>query len=400
VNVRLTAMILVTCSGIAIAMSGIASPIVPPTSKLLASDGATWDQFGSSVSISGDVTVIGSPGAPGNSEDSGAAYVFRFDGSNWIEEAKLSSSDALFQDSFGRAVATSGELIAVHGVVTDSSPPERAVYVFRYDGANWIEEAKLLASDGEPLDEFGSALSVDGDVILVGARENNERGGNAGAAYMFRFNGSNWVEEIKLLGSGISGGDLFGFSVALSGDTALVGAPRNSPGSAYIFRFNGSSWVEEAKLEASDPETSRQFGDSVAISGDTVIVGDPQNDEVNDEIGELGAAYIFRFNGNDWIEDAKLRAAEIVDQNSYFGASVSTTEDLAVISGNPPGLPPRAYVFRRFGVVWEESATLVPDPAYMGSILRTAMSSDTALLGANQYPEPKLMLEPPSRTWR
>jgi hypothetical protein len=161
-------------------------------------------------------------------------------------------------------------------------------------------------------------------------------------------------------------------------------------GAAYIFRFNGSSWFEEAKLEASDRETSRVFGESVAISGGTVIVGDPQNDEVNDGVGELGAAYVFQFDGTNWIEDAKLRAAEIAVQSSNFADYVSINEEFAVISGSPPGLAPRAYVFRRSGSTWEESATLVPDPAYVGGFLRTAISSDTVLLGANQYDETAL----------
>ncbi len=126
---------------------------MPPTSKLLDSSGAAWDQFGSSVAISGGVAAIGSPNDDSNGEDSGSVYVFRFNGSTWIKEAKLSASDASSQlrATFGVAVAVSGDLIVVHARNQDNGSASGAAYVYRFNGTSWIEEAKLLASDGAPL---------------------------------------------------------------------------------------------------------------------------------------------------------------------------------------------------------------------------------------------------------
>jgi len=227
--------------------------------KLLASDGAQDDWFGYSVSVSGDTTVIGAYRDDDNGSDSGSAYIFRFNGSNWVQEAKLLASDGAANDYFGISVGISGDT-AVIGASNGSA------YIFRFNGSSWVQESKLLASDGA----LGQSVGISGDAAVIGASGDDDNGEYSGSAYIFRFNGSNWIEEAKLLASDGAAHDSFGISVGIWGDTAVIGAVGdddngNDSGSSYIFRFNGSSWVQEAKLLASDGAEDDYFGWSVGI---------------------------------------------------------------------------------------------------------------------------------------
>jgi len=268
--------------------------------KLLASDGAQDDWFGYSVSVSGDTTVIGAYRDDDNGSDSGLAYIFRFNGSNWVQEAKLLASDGAANDYFGISVGISGDT-AVIGASNGSA------YIFRFNGSSWVQESKLLASDGA----LGQSVGISGDAAVIGASN--------GSAYIFRFNGSSWVQESKLLASD----GALGQSVGISGDAAVIGASGDDDngeysGSAYIFRFNGSNWIEEAKLLASDGAAHDSFGISVGIWGDTAVIGAVGDD---DNGNDSGSSYIFRFNGSSWVQEAKLLASDGAEDD-YFGWSV------------------------------------------------------------------------------
>jgi hypothetical protein len=220
-----------------------------------------------------------------------------------------------------------------------------AAYVYRFDGTAWVEEQKLLASDrasGEPVhdqfgDQFGRAVAVSGDVAVVGATWNDDNGYNSGSAYVFRFDGTAWVEEQKLLASDGEEGDQFGGSVAVSGDVALIGADEDDDvaresGSAYVYRFESSAWIQEQKLRASDTADDQLgdfFGRDVAVSGDLAVIGVPGDD---DRAGSAGAAYVFRFDGASWIEEQKLLAADTLNIFADgLGASVAVSRGVAVI---------------------------------------------------------------------
>ena len=200
---------------------------VSQAAKLFASDGEADDQYGESVAVAGDTAVVG---ARRNGFSKGAAYVLRFDGTSWVEEAKLTASDAAFGDQFGVAVSVAGDTAVV------GARNSVAAYMFRYNGTTWVEEAKLTA----PSAGFGSALAVAGDTAVVGAYGDNDNGSLSGSAYVFRYNGTTWVEEAKLTASDGVSGDFFGWSVAVAGDTIVVGAsPEGSSshfGAAYVFR--------------------------------------------------------------------------------------------------------------------------------------------------------------------
>ena len=357
--------------------------------KLLASDGEAGDYFGSSVSISGDTALIGSSHDNDNGDDSGSAYVYRFDGSQWIEEAKLIASDGFKNDRFGRSVSISGDvaLIGAEGYFDNSFTG--SAYVFRFNGSQWIQEAKLLASDGGEEHGFGSSVSISGDRALIAATGDDDNGFGSGSAYIFHFDGSQWNEEAKLLASDGEEEDRFGGRVSISNDTALIGAYKDddngqASGSAYIFRFNGSQWVEEAKLLASDGAAGDYFGYSVSISGETALIGaffDDDNDTSS------GSAYVYRFNGSQWIEEAKLIASDGMPYDR-FGWSVSISGDKALIGAFLDDAPftdfGSVYIYSFNGSQWiEEAKFLASDGAtddYFG--YSVSIDGDTALIGA------------------
>ncbi len=358
--------------------------------EFLPADGEENDNAGNAVSISGDVVVVG---VRMDGEDSGnsygSVYVLRKSGSTWIEEQKLTASDAAPYDFFGLSVVVEGD-IAVVGAEgnDDNNSSSGSAYVFRFNGSSWVEEQELHALDAAWLDLFGSAVSISGDTIVVGARnEDNEGIGNGkGAAYVFRFNGATWVQEQKLLALDRAPDDHFGSSVAVSGNVVVVGASSddddgNSSGSAYVFRRTGSTWMQEQKLRASDGAAANVFGYSVAVHGDLAVIGAyKHNNGIN-----FGSAYVFRFNGSRWIEETELYGSNSAT-NDMFAFSVSVGDDVAVIGAPDNGSsgPGAVYVFRKSGSSWvEEQKLLASDGGPYDNLGHSvAMSGDEIVAGA------------------
>ena len=311
--------------------------------KLVASDAAPNDLFGQAVSIDGGVVVIGSFFDDDFGSHSGSAYVFRESGGIWSEEAKLLASDGEATDRFGFSVSLAGN-VAVVGTPWDDhlgGVDAGSAYVYRWNGVSWVEEAKLTASDAEAGDLFGYSVSTDGAVVLIGAYQEDEQGLNAGTAYAFRWNGTTWSQEAKLLASDGLDEDSFGFAVSLSGTTALIGAyradvkPDGSPGpgakkdagAAYTFLWDGTSWTEEAKLFASDVTRLGNFGLAVSIDGDVALIGSPLADNGKKQ---TGAAYLFQRSGSIWTEQVKLTASDGA-KNDHYGDTVSIQGTTTVV---------------------------------------------------------------------
>jgi hypothetical protein len=279
------------------------------TQKLTASDGTAGDQFGDSVAVSSSTIVVGAPlKFIGGNLFQGAVYVFERHGGSWVETQKLTESDGLVSFSFGRSVAVSGTTIVVGGFNNRAT-------VFNRQGGSWVETQKLTASDGEAVDRFGISVAVSSSTIVVGAF-GDDVGSNVhqGAAYVFERQGGNWVEIQKLVASDGAAGDSFGNPVALSGSAIVVGASLDSiggnsfQGSAYVFDRPGGSWVEMQKLTASDGAAVDIFGFSVAVSGSTIVVGTASDDV--EGIFEQGSAYIFERHGGSWVETERLIASD------------------------------------------------------------------------------------------
>ncbi|MHC4303646.1 MAG: thrombospondin type 3 repeat-containing protein [Planctomycetota bacterium] len=323
--------------------------------KLVASDPDSGDRFGHDVAVDGDVAIVSAVGAddacPGTDCASGAAYMFRFVGASWIEEQKLLATPPAAADEFGFAVAVSGP-VAVVGTPRDDEAcggaatcDTGAVYVFRYDGEAWVLEQKLTAPDAAPQDYFGYAVAVSGDTIFVGARVDDDGGTSTGSVYVYRHNGASWVERPKLHAADAQEFDLFGHSIALDGDLALIGALGDddacpgdalcNSGSAYVFRFDGAAWAQEQKLTASDGAADDEYGHDVSINGDLALVGARWDDEAcpEDPDCDSGSAYLYRFDGASWVEAAKLVASDGAPVD-FYGNGVGVSDGFALVGSH------------------------------------------------------------------
>ena len=338
--------------------------ILHPQRKLTVSDGEEFDRFGSSVSIDGDYAIIGAYGDDGNSSDSGTAFIFKRNGKNWTEQAKLAALDGADMAMFGRSVSIDGEYAIVGAYQDDDTGTDSgAAYIFKREDEIWSEQAKLTASDGNNGDWFGNEVSISADYVIVGAFRDDDTGISSGSAYIFKRDGESWIEQTKLTASDGEAYDLFGRSVSIDGLYAIVGAyldddTGTDSGAAYIFKRDGEIWSEQAKLTASDGNDGDFFGLSVSIYGDYAIIGACYSD---DKDPNSGSAYIFRRDGEIWSEQTKLTASD-GNEDSRFGNSVSIDGDNAIIgayadddNGYGSG---SAYIFKRDGETWIEEGKL------------------------------------------
>ena len=299
-------------------------------SILTANDAAEDDEFGNSVAVDGDTVIIGAREDDDDGEDSGSAYVFIRNGSSWIQQAKLTASDAKAYDWFGTSVAVDGDT-AVIGANNGGSNSGVA-YVFVRNGSNWSQQAKLIADDIDERDSFGRSVAVSGDTAVIGSPFDDDDGASSGSAYVFVRNGNRWNQQAKLTANDARARDVFGYSVVVSGGTAVIGSIHDdddgtSSGSAYVFVRDGILWDQQAKLTASDAAASDSFGWSVAVSGNTAVIGSPFDD---DDGASSGSAYVFVRNGNRWDQQAKLIAGD-PGEKEYFGYSVEVDGDTVVI---------------------------------------------------------------------
>ena len=308
--------------------------------ELSALGGAPKDAFGSSVAIDGDTALVGAPSHQvGDNTAQGAAYVFVRSGGTWIQQGgALTVSGGAAQDTFGSTVALDGDtaLIGAPGHQVGSNGYQGAAYVFVRSGSTWSQQGGALTTpDGAADDIFGSAVAIDGDTALVGA-PSHRVGSNAyqGAAYIFVRSGSSWSQRGGALTAiGGAANDSFGYSVALDGDFALIGAPYRTVGSnadqgaAYIFMRSGSAWSQ--KGGALTTTTSRDgFGYSVALAQGRALIGSPL-DFVGKNI--QGSAYVFVRSGSTWSQQGGALATANDGVHDYFGSTVALSGDTALI---------------------------------------------------------------------
>ena len=336
----------------------------------------TGDRFGTSVSIDGDTLVVGAlfedsdaTGVNGSEEnddalDSGAVYVFVRSGESWIQQAYLKASNTGRHDNFGSSVSISGDTLVVGAPGEDSASTgvngdqqnnaafnAGAAYVFVRSGGTWIQEAYLKASNTHTEAVFGHSVSLSGTTVLIGAYREDGILPGSGAAYVFVRDGSEWSQQAYLKASNVGVVDLFGFSVALSGNTAVVGAisedsgatgvngnqldeSEEESGAAYVFERVGSAWSQQAYIKASNTQFRDNFGSSVAVAGHTILVGAFKEDSSATGVNgtpipgvfelESGAAYLFARAGTSWSQVAYVKASN-TEALDHFGAAVAAS---------------------------------------------------------------------------
>lgn len=340
--------------------------------KLLPTNGESGNLLGWSIAFDGDTVLVGAPlDDVDDVVDAGSASVYRFIGSEWIEQQKLVALDGQEDDEFGVAVAISGDA-AVVGAFWDDDNGNRSgsAYVFRFDGKQWTQEQKLLAPDGGEPDWFGYSVGIEGDLIVVGARNHNHDGVPfSGAAYLFRFDPdtSLWSEEQELRASDAAEGDGLGLSVASFGSTVVVGAPTDEivegigSGSAYVFGLDGGKWIEVQKLVALGEPASEAMGISASIWDDAILLGAIFADGEDES---SGAAYVFRFDPKSslWVQEDRL-VADDGASSDQFGWRVTIGDNVLAVgartdnnsNGTDAG---SAYVYAFDGSSWQPGPKL------------------------------------------
>jgi len=358
--------------------------------KLSASDAARNDFFGLNVEISGDTAIVGSHLDDDGGMNSGSAYVFVRSGTTWTQQAKLTASDATAGDEFGLSIGISGDTAIVGSHFDDDGGMNSgSAYVFVRSGTTWTQQAKLTASDAAAGDIFGHNVVISGDTAILGAYLDDNPGIDSGSAYVFVRSGTTWTQQAKLTASDAAAGDEFGHNVAISGETAVVGAEEDDDGgffsgSAYVFVRSGTTWTQQAKLTASDAAPIDRFGHGVSISGDTAIVGSYLDDDGG---MDSGSAYVFVRSGTTWTQQAKLTASDAAALD-WFGHSISIVGDIAIVGNerdDDGGMNSgSAYVFERSGTTWTQQAKLTASDAGVGDFFGhwVAMSGDTVIVGA------------------
>lgn len=333
--------------------------------KLTPDDAAEFDNFGHSVAINGDTVVIGATDSNGKVADSGSAYIFERDVPTpgaWGQVRKIFASDGMAGDKFGDSVSISADTVVVgsrdgEGMVPDTG----TAYIFErnvFSTGAWGQVKKIFAGDGAEDDQFGISSSISGDIIVVGARFDDDIPNSSGSAYIFYRNhptSGPWGEVRKVVAEDAAAFDNFGASVAISGNTLVVGSFRDthhsnpSAGSAYIFERNhggADNWGQSKKLIASDYRVSDWFGASVAISGDTVIVGALNGDGNG---ANTGSAYIYERDypsPGAWGQRKEIFASDGM-LNEKFGISVSISGDTVVVGADFADENGAVYIFNR-----------------------------------------------------
>ena len=271
--------------------------------------------FGSSVAIDGDTCVIG---AQGTNSETGSAYVFTNIGGTWNQVAELTATDAARYDLFGSSVAIDGSTCVIGAPGTNSY--SGSAYIFTNTGGTWSQVAELTATDATSEDQFGISVAIDGDTCVIGSAGTNSE---TGSAFVFTKSGGTWSQVAELTASDAASGDAFGISVAIDGDTCVIGAlgTNSYTGSAYVFTKSGGTWSQAAKLTEPDGFSYDQFGIGVAIDGDTCVIG------ATDTIFSSGSAYLFTKSGGTWGQVAELISG---DYEGNYG-SVTIDGDTCVI---------------------------------------------------------------------
>lgn len=281
-------------------------------------------------------------------------------------KTKLFSHDTRQHDCFGRSLAINGDLL-IAGAKGDDERGNNsgAAYIFKRVGEAWVEQAKLKASDATTNDFFGFSVGISGDTAIVGAWQQDEKGNGAGAAYVFRQHEGQWAQEAKLTARDGRPFAEFGYAVAIEGDTAVIGARQDSErgdasGAAYVFRRDGLKWTQEAKLSARDTRPADQFGGAVALDADVAVIGASGHDSAGTD---AGAAYVFRKSAEGWKLESKLTANNAMPQDA-FGYSVAIDRDTVVAGAYRSDTADvdagSLYVFARQDGGWHQAQQLTP----------------------------------------
>ncbi|HMZ30936.1 MAG: hypothetical protein KA094_03030 [Methanoregulaceae archaeon] len=263
-------------------------------------------EFGRTVAIQGNTIFVGARFAPVGDISAGAVYVFRNYEDSWqYNGEKIISPDPVGGDNFGRALAIQGDLLVVTARKNDAE--KGAAYAFKNTSDGWINTATLVASDSVDGDYFGQSIALKGETLVIGARNAGPDG--AGALYLYRKSGNDWIEVTKVTPEDGEPDEQYGFCIAVTGNTIAVGARRDNltatkAGAVYVYTLNGNSVELVTILTAGDAKKGDEFGQSVAFAGDILAIGAWKDDEGK------GSIYLFRQIDSQWVQIDKIQASD------------------------------------------------------------------------------------------
>jgi subtilisin-like proprotein convertase family protein len=271
--------------------------------KIVANDGALNDNFGQSVAVSADHVIIGANEDDDSGMNSGSAYIYAYDVNalQWKEQGKLTAADGEAFDNFACSVDIAGDYAIIGADRNDDlGSISGSAYIFKREMNQWYQQAKLIPEDVNAYDHFGYDVAISENFAVIGAYSDDTFDPKSGYAYVFENRNGTWQQITKLIPSDSAGEDAFGCSVSISGNHILVGAYGNEDhgrrsGAAYIFQKVQDNWTEITKISARNGKANDYFGYSVAISGQRALVGAYGDDEYG---MQAGALYIFDFENN------------------------------------------------------------------------------------------------------
>ena len=374
-------------------------------------DAAIYDNFGSGMALSGTTLVVGAEHDDEAGTNAGAAYVYELVAGDWIFRQKLWGSDTTDYDRFGSAAVVDGDTLAIAADWDhDAGAQAGSVYVFVRQGGVWVEQAHLTPGDWDPFDHFGYSMALEGDRLVIGAHEPGWSQPSTyyedhGTVYVFERIGSAWSEAARLRASDGADYDYLGASVALAGDLIVAAAPGNdgpakNAGAVYVFSFDGLQWNQVAKLWPSTAAQNQSFGSDLALAGTTLVVGAKEESPGSPY---SGAAYVFEGAGATWSELQRLAPVGLADYDR-FGASLAIDADRLVVSAVESDLQGTdlgaAYVYRRFGGAWHEQAVLLP----AGAALDDQLGNHVAIEGqrvvtCSPFADPEFWLPDAGAAW-
>jgi len=357
--------------------------------KIIAAPPVADAAFGHTVAVSGNTAIIGAPNETVNGAiNVGTAYVFTFNGTTWTQAARLAASDGEMGDLFGSAVAIDNGTIVVGARGDDDGGGNvGAAYVFTGGGSSWLEADKLIPSTNTD-NSVGYATVFAGDTIAVSGPFTGSGATNSGVVYIYEADGVGWTETQRLTtgGGGAVLSDSYGWSLALSGDVLVVGAPLDDV--VYVYSPGATQWEEATTLSGNDTAAGDEFGYAVATDGVRILVGAGDDGDAG---VTAGTAYIFALAGSSWLQEAKLVPTIPSQLNgSNFGRAVAIEGGTAVVGApNSKGLidaeeSGAAYAYQLIGSTWQELSILTASDAtqfdHLGASV--ALGPDVALVGA------------------
>lgn len=327
---------------------------------LLPNNGASNDVFGTAIDISGDFIAVGAPlKNNGNQSNTGEVYIYQKNGTDWNLMTSVTASDREADDRFGSSVSIDGNNLVVSAPFDDDiANSSGAIYIFNYDGTNWNEVVKITDPALQANDEFGHDVSIKGDWIAVGVPKDDDLNPNSGAVWLYEFDGTNWGYHSTLTSTFTEfGEELFGYSVSLSGTRIAIGSPLDDDaatdaGNAFIYDYDGTNWNFTEKITPSDGGNSFSYGFDLELDTDQLIVGAYGG---NPALLSAGGAYIYQFDGTNWNEQQIIFPSDAT-QDDWFGYKVGIDGQTAIMSaindddnGTSSG---SVYIFRYDQTEW------------------------------------------------